>query len=421
MATLNPPLRWGILGCARIARRGLIPGIRASTSGVLLALASRDQGRATQWAREFAVPRAHASYEAALADSEIDAVYIPLPNELHKPWVMAAADAGKHVLCEKPLALDSQEAAAMVEHCRQRGVILMEAFMWRHQPRTLEIRKRVRDGAIGDLRLIRSSFSFPIEPGDWRLDPARGGGALWDVGCYGVSTARLFAGAEPRMVRALAHFSQSVDVAKTHHAERDDYELGQSGVDVAKTHQAERDDYELGQSGVNVAKTHQAERDVYELGQRGGDVAKTHQAERDVYELGQSGVDLTLTALLEFDSGVLATIDCSFEQPFRCQYELVGSRGSVGVPDAYLPPKAGKPTALLRSLGAASDSSSGGDRVEVLEFEPADQYAEMVDAFSRSVAAGTLVDPAEDGLEQMRVLDQVSREARSACTFRPPG
>ncbi len=361
MATLNPPLRWGILGCARIARRGLIPGIRASTSGVLLALASRDQGRATQWAREFAVPRAYASYEAALADSEIDAVYIPLPNELHKPWVMAAADAGKHVLCEKPLALDSQEAAAMVEHCRQRGVILMEAFMWRHQPRTLEIRKRVRDGAIGDLRLIRSSFSFPIEPGDWRLDPARGGGALWDVGCYGVSTARLFAGGEPRMVRALAHFSQSVDVAKTHHAERDDYELGQSGV------------------------------------------------------------DLTLTALLEFDSGVLATIDCSFEQPFRCQYELVGSRGSVGVPDAYLPPKAGKPTALLRSLGAALDSGSGGDRVEVLEFESADQYAAMVDAFSRSVAAGTLVDPAEDGLEQMRVLDQVSREARSACTFRPPG
>jgi len=270
-----------------------------------------------------------------LDDSEIDAVYIPLPNEMHKPWVMAAADAGKHVLCEKPLALDAQEAAAMVEHCRQRGVVLMEAFMWRHQPRTLEIRQRVRDGAIGELRLVRASFSFPIEPGDWRLDPARGGGALWDVGCYGVSTARLFAGGELRMARAVAHFCQS-------------------------------------------------------------------------------GVDLTLTAVVEFEGGVLAAIDCSFEQPFRCHYELVGSRGVVEVPDAYLPPKNGKPTAWLRSLGTALDSSSGGDRIEVLEFEPADQYAAMVDAFTRSVAAGRLVDPAEDGLDQMRVLDELSRQARAA-------
>ncbi|HKI16450.1 MAG TPA: hypothetical protein VKA15_01140, partial [Isosphaeraceae bacterium] len=102
------------------------------------------------------------------------------------------------------------------------------------------------------------------------------------------------------------------------------------------------------------------------------------------------------------------------EQPFRCHYELVGSRGVVEVPDAYLPPKNGKPTAWLRSLGTALDSSSGGDRIEVLEFEPADQYAAMVDAFTRSVAAGRLVDPAEDGLDQMRVLDELSRQARAA-------
>ena len=162
----------------RITRRGLIPGIRASTTGALLALASRDRARVDQWAREFGVPRAYSSYEEALADSEIDAVYIPLPNELHKSWVIAAADAGKHVLCEKPLALDAQEAATMVEHCRRRGVILMEAFMWRHQPRTLEIRRLVRSGAIGELRLVRSSFSFPIDAGDWRLDPARAAGRL---------------------------------------------------------------------------------------------------------------------------------------------------------------------------------------------------------------------------------------------------
>jgi predicted dehydrogenase len=313
----------------------LIPGIRASSSGTLLALASRDADRGAQWAREFGVPRSYASYEAALSDPEIDAVYIPLPNELHKSWVLAAADAGKHVLCEKPLALDAQEAAAMVEHCRRRRVLLMEAFMWRHQPRTREIRKRVLEGVIGELRLVRSSFSFPIEAGDWRLDPARGGGALWDVGCYGVSTARLFAGGEPRIARALAHF-------------------------------------------------------------------------------GQTGVDLSLSAMLEFDNGVLAVIDCSFEQPFRCHYELVGTRGLIEVPDAYLPPKSGKPWARLLSLGTASDSSAGGDRAEVLEFEPRDQYAAMIDAFGRSVAAGELVDPAENGLEQMKVLDQIIGAARSA-------
>src|SRR5262249_38489237 len=142
---------WGILGCARITRRGLVPGIRASSSGVLHALASRDPATARTWAAEFDIPRAHDSYEALLADPEVDAVYIPLPNELHRPWVTAAADAGKHVLCEKPLALDAREAAAMVEHCRIRGVLLMEAFMWRHQPRTLELRRLIREGAVGPL------------------------------------------------------------------------------------------------------------------------------------------------------------------------------------------------------------------------------------------------------------------------------
>jgi predicted dehydrogenase len=337
-AISTPTLRWGILGCARIARRGLIPGIRASESGTLLALASRDRSRVQQWTDEFAVPRWYPSYEALLNDRDIDAVYIPLPNELHKPWVLAAADAGKHVLCEKPLALDAQEANAMVKHCQRCGVILMEGFMWRHQPRTREIQERVRDGAIGDVRLVRSSFSFPIEAGDWRLDPMRGGGALWDVGCYGVSTARMFAGGEPRVARALAHF-------------------------------------------------------------------------------GQTGVDMSLTAALEFESGVLATVDCSFEQPFRCHFELVGSHGLIEVPDAYLPPRAGPSKALLRSIGVASDSSSGGDVVQVLEFAPADQYAAMVDAFGRSVAAGALLDPAENGLAQMKMLDQLKQETRFVHGF----
>jgi xylose dehydrogenase (NAD/NADP) len=328
----QPRQRWGILGCARIARRGLIPGIRASETGTLHALASRDPATAWAWAEEFGVPRAFGSYQELLDDPDVDAVYIPLPNELHQPWVLAAADAGKPVLCEKPLAIDAREAALMVEHCRRRGVLLMEAFMWRHQPRTRELRALVDGGAIGELRLIRSSFSFPIAPGDWRLDPSRGGGALWDVGCYGVSTARFFAGSEPVVSRAIAH-------------------------------------------------------------------------------LGPHGVDMSLAAVMEFPGGVLAAIDCSFEQPFECRYELVGSRGVIEVPDAYLPPAHGNPTARLRTIGTGSDSDSAADQIQMLEFEPLDQYAAMVDAFASSVAAGRLVDPAEDGLAQMIVLDQLNRDA----------
>jgi xylose dehydrogenase (NAD/NADP) len=323
-----PKLRCGILGCARIARRGLIPGIQGSTSGSLQALASRDLTTARAWAEEFAVPKAYGSYRELVHDSEIDAIYIPLPNELHKPWVLAAADAGKHVLCEKPLALDAREAAEIVGYCRNRSVILMEAFMWRHQARSLALRTMVRDGAIGTLRLIRSSFSFPIEPGDWRLDPARGGGALWDVGCYGVSTARFFAENEPIKWHAAAY-------------------------------------------------------------------------------RGETGVDLTLTALLEFESGVLAMVDCSFEQPLRCAYELVGTRGVIEVPDAYVPPATGKALSRLRTIGSVSGSSSGADQVRTLEFEQADQYAAMVDAFGSSIHAGGLIDPAEDGLAQMEVLDRL--------------
>jgi predicted dehydrogenase len=326
-------LRWGILGCARITRRGLIPGIRESLAGTLQAIASRDMATAKAWAEEFAVPRAYGSYFEVLDDPEVDAVYIPLPNELHRYWIILAAEAGKHVLCEKPLGLDTVEAQVAVHNCRKHGVILMEAFMWRHQPRTLEIRKRVVEGAIGQLRLIRASFSFPMQGDDWRLDPSRGGGALWDVGCYGVSTARLFAAAEPEKLQAFAHF-------------------------------------------------------------------------------GDTGVDLSLSALLEFPGGPVATIDCSFEQPFRCDYELVGTRGVIEVPDAYLPPAKAKPTAVLRTIGSISNLGTAGDEVRTLEFEPVNPYAAMVDAFARSVSAGRLEDPAEDGLNQMIVLDQLLESAK---------
>jgi predicted dehydrogenase len=196
----------------------------------------------------------------------------------------------------------------------------MEAFMWRHQPRTTALRRLVAEGAIGALRLIRSSFSFSIDMSDWRLDPARGGGALWDIGCYGVSTARLYAGAEPEAIQAVARF-------------------------------------------------------------------------------GPTGVDLSLAATLRFPGGVIGMLDCSFEQPHRCVYELVGTRGVIEVPSAYLPPA--RPTARLQLTGA--------DAAQDLDFDGQNQYAAMVDAFALAAAdaAHRLPDPAEDGLAQMAVLDAI--------------
>jgi xylose dehydrogenase (NAD/NADP) len=327
-------VRWGVIGCARIAKRGVIPAIARSKSSVLCGIASRDEVVARTWASEYGIPKVYGFYQSLLADPEIDAVYIPLPNELHRSWVLAAAGAGKHVLCEKPLALNGHEASEMVDACRSHGVILMEAFMWRHQPRTAHIREIVRQGDIGELRLIRSSFSFPIAPGDWRLDPSRGGGALWDVGCYCVNTARFFTGEEPSRFHAFARF-------------------------------------------------------------------------------GPSGVDLSLTALLEFPSGVLAIVDCSFEQPFRCHYELSGTRGLIDVPLAYLPPAGSKPTAALTQIACEANADSRPQGSRPLEFEPIDQYTAMVDHFAGCVSAGKLLDPGEDGLAQMVALDQVLAAGRA--------
>lgn len=194
-------LQIGILGCARICRRAMIAAIQQSGVAQLAAIASRSGTTSREWASEFSIPRSYDSYEALLADPKLDAVYIPLPNELHLRYVEQAAAAGKHILCEKPLALNVAEAQQMVASCRRSGVLLMEAFMWRHHPRVTLVRQMIADGRLGELRLIKMDFSFTIDPGDWRLDPARGGGALFDLGCYGINAARLFTGADPVEVR----------------------------------------------------------------------------------------------------------------------------------------------------------------------------------------------------------------------------
>jgi len=175
-----------------------------------LAVASRDEAKARTFAAEHGIPASYGSYEALLDDPDIDAVYNPLPNSLHKGWTVRAAEKGKHILCEKPLALNAEECREMAAAAAANGVKLMEAFMYRFHPRTEKIVAMARDGALGDLKQIRSSFTFLLDrPGDIRWDPELGGGALMDLGCYCVNVSRSLVGKEPAEVRAMANFADS--------------------------------------------------------------------------------------------------------------------------------------------------------------------------------------------------------------------
>jgi predicted dehydrogenase len=197
-------VRWGVLSTANIATGKVIPGLRRASRTELLAIASRDRSRVAEVAGRLGIPRAYASYEELLADPEIDAVYIPLPNHLHARWTIAAAQAGKHVLCEKPLALTAVEAQGMVDACAEAGVLLMEAFMYRLHPSWVAVRELVASGRIGRLRAVDSWFSyFNDDPANIRNILEAGGGALYDIGCYSVNLSRMLFGDEPVRVQSL--------------------------------------------------------------------------------------------------------------------------------------------------------------------------------------------------------------------------
>jgi predicted dehydrogenase len=193
------PVRWGIISTAHINRL-VIPPAHASTKVDLVAVASRDQARADAYAAEWGIPTAYGSYEALLADESIDAVYISLPNTMHCEWSQRSLEAGKHVLCEKPMSRRAAEVEEAFDAAERTGRFLMEAFMWRHNPQTARLRGLVEEGAIGDLRLVRSCFSYSLlDEENIRLRTDVEGGALMDVGCYCVSGSRYLAG-EPQEV-----------------------------------------------------------------------------------------------------------------------------------------------------------------------------------------------------------------------------
>lgn len=203
-------LRIGILGAARIATP-FIAGTRLSSRVEVVAVASRDHGRAKAFADTHGVPHA-SSYEQLLATKEIDAVYIPLPNNLHAPWSIAALRAGKHVLCEKPLALSEAEAIEMFAVAAAEGKVLLEGYPFLFQPQTLEIERRIQAGEIGRVQTIFATCGFTLNnPNDFRLDPAMGAGALLDAGCYPVSLIRQIVGSRPVHVTATARWDRGVD------------------------------------------------------------------------------------------------------------------------------------------------------------------------------------------------------------------
>ncbi|HEX3532821.1 MAG TPA: Gfo/Idh/MocA family oxidoreductase, partial [Gemmatimonadaceae bacterium] len=198
------PVRWGILGAAGIALRKAIPGMQRSALAQVVAIASRDIAKARAAASELGIPRAYGSYQELIDDPDVEAIYIPLPNHLHVPWSIRAAERGKHVLCEKPIALTAKEARQLLAARDRTGVKIGEAFMVRTHPQWLKVKEIIASGRIGDLRLISGHFSYyRRDPADVRSRVEWGGGALLDIGCYPITMSRWLFGAEPTEVIGL--------------------------------------------------------------------------------------------------------------------------------------------------------------------------------------------------------------------------
>ena len=275
-------MRWGILSTARIARALLHSG----SDQEFVAVASRSPERAQAFAAEHGIARAHGSYEALLADPDVDAVYVPLPNSMHVEWSVRALEAGKHVLCEKPMSRrpdDVEHAFAVAE---REGLVLAEAFMWRHHPQLRRARELIADGAIGRLRLVRAAFSFPLgDAADVRLQAELDGGALMDVGCYCVSGCRALAGAEPERVSAeQVTGGNGVDVAFVATLRFPDDVLGVLDCGLAL---AERDELEaVGDEGsLFLDDPWHGREAVIEARRSGGEVERVDVGEANSYAL----------------------------------------------------------------------------------------------------------------------------------------
>jgi len=319
----NPVLNWGLLSTAHI-NRALITPLRASKRNHLLAVASRTQESADRYAREWKIPRAHGSYEALLADPEIDVIYNSLPNHLHAEWTIKAVEAGKHVLCEKPLALSVDEVDAMKETARKYGRVVAEAFMYRHHPQTIKVQELIKGGSLGKLKLIRGSFSYVLSrEGDVRLDPAMGGGSIWDVGCYPISYTRTVVGETPLEV------------------------FGWQAT-------------------------------------------------------GPTWIDETFVGQMRFDHEVHAQFDCSFVIPFHVFMEVLGSEGTLNIPNPFKPGVDEK-IYLTR-----------GDKTETIKIKGQELYIGEVEDMADAILLGRSPRiPLDDSRTNVAVISALLESARA--------
>ncbi|UJF31908.1 Gfo/Idh/MocA family protein [Paenibacillus hexagrammi] len=320
-------LRWGILGCANIAIRACIPGIQNSETGVVTAIASRNLQKSKETAESLNIPTAYGTYEELLADPNVDAIYIPLPNHLHKEWTIRAAEAGKHVLCEKPASLTAAETEEMVAACEKAGVLFAEAFMYRHHPRYARVKEIIASGEIGEIRGIHAAFTFnnPDDAANVRFVKEMGGGSLYDVGCYPISAARMILGEEPEAVTTHAFFSPQHD-----------------------------------------------------------------------------NVDMMMSGLVEFSGGVALTFDCGMWADFRNTVEVLGTRGRIEIPSAFITP--------TEESGSFYVIGADGRREEQVPY--LNQYALQADdiAYAAWGKKPMRFEPA-DAVKNMKVIDACLKSA----------
>lgn len=328
---MNRKLRWGILSTSSIAQSAVMPGIHQSERGEIVAIASRDADKAADVAVEFNIQRSYGTYEELLADENVDAVYIPLPNHLHKEWTIAAAKAGKHILCEKPVALNADEAAEMVDVCQREGVIFAEAFMYRYHPKHARVKEIIASGEIGEIRALHANFtcnnSEDLE--NVRYKKAMGGGSIYDVGCYPISMARMILGHEPTAATVHAFFSP------------------------------EHDD-----------------------------------------------VDMMASGMLEFPGSIALTFDCGLWAFSRCYYEVLGTKGSIELPNAFGWERTNEPPQILVHTSEGSREERGGVM---------NSFSLEADAFADAVLDGIpLPYSPEDAVNNMKVIDACLHSARTS-------
>jgi xylose dehydrogenase (NAD/NADP) len=214
------PVRWGVISSAQIGLNHIIPAIQRSANGRVVCLGTPHQDRVRERVQKLGIDRLYDSYAAVLDDPEVEAVYIPLPNSMHREWTLRAAERGKHVLCEKPMGLTAAECQEMLAACQSRGVLLMEAFMYRFHSQQAVVREVLESGRIGTLQMVRGAFTFRLNLADTsniRLSRELWGGALMDVGCYCINAARFYFNAEPVSVLASARIPPALGVDTTLH------------------------------------------------------------------------------------------------------------------------------------------------------------------------------------------------------------